>query len=272
MRNAYWDKNRRLLIFWVQKSACTAVSHWFGRGVLGVRHMSGGPRAWLIANGYRHDANAALRLLIHQAEHSIAFVRHPFDRLISSYVNKFVTYYGEPIDSFDKLEIFAKTLYCKLKAVDEEEARRDYRGLTLLEFLRAIETICTAAGLRDPELDFHFNRQYPTLFAKRGALPQEVVDVNHLNDALVRINQRYGLSFFPPRSNETRYTSTRVGCNIDVSSLDLASGAKTLSREGFISSETIVLARHAHGPDYDAFGFPETPSWVERMLSVTRQA
>jgi hypothetical protein len=268
MRNAYWDTNRGLLVFWVQKSACTAVSHWFGRGVLGVRHMSGGPRAWLIANGYRHDADAALRLLIQKAEHSIAFVRHPLDRLISSYANKFVTYYGEPIASFDKLEIFAKALYCKVRAVDEEEAVRDYRGLTFLEFLHAIETICTAAGQREPDLDFHFNRQYPALFAKRGALPHEIVDVDHLSEAFARINQRYGISFVPARFNETRYMSTRAGCNIDVSSLELASGAKPLSREGFISSETIALARQAHGPDYEAFGFSDT-SWVERTLSVT---
>jgi hypothetical protein len=91
-----------------------------------------------------------------------------------------VTYYDEPIDSFEKLEIFAKALYCKVKAVDEEEAKHHYRGLTFLEFLRAIENVCKAAGRQEPELDFHFNRQYPALFAKRGTLPHEIVDVAHL--------------------------------------------------------------------------------------------
>jgi hypothetical protein len=235
--------------------------------VIGNNNPEGGPRAWLIANGYNHKPKAALRLLKDEAEHSIAFVRHPFERLISAYTNKFVMYYDRPIDTFEKLEEFAKTLYCKVKFVDADEASRDYRGLTFLEFLTAVSDASKAAGNKEPALDFHINRQYPALFAKHRALAHEIVDVQNLNDSLARINQRYGISFLPEQPNKTAYASAcRVRPLIDVSSLAFARSEAALSREGFVTADTIALARRAHGPDYVAFGYPDAPSWAEGLL------
>jgi hypothetical protein len=132
--------------------------------------------------------------------------------------------------------------------------------------LTAIENVCVSAGAREPELDFHFNRQYPSFYAERGLLADEIVDVQHLNEALTRINQRYAISYIPLMFNETRYaTSGRVGSRINVPSVSLAS-EQLVSRESFVARETLALVRNAHSLDYEGFGFPDAPGWAEKLL------
>ena len=268
MRNAYWDDGRKLLVFWTPKSACTAVSNWFARGLLGLQipKGSGGARAWLIDNGYRHRPESAVKLAKTQASHSIAFTRHPFDRLISAYVNKFVVFKDARLVRFDQLEEFAKQLYCRIRSVTPAAARRSYDGITFEEMLVAIDEACRTAGKREPDLNGHVNRQYPVIFADHGVVPAEIVDIASMNDELDRINARYGVDYLPAKTNSTTYRGDGSSPLWNVKSADLAASGVPLSKQGFVTSDTIALARRSHAVDYEVFGYADAPAWASMLV------
>jgi hypothetical protein len=270
MRNAYWDAQRRLLVFWVPKSACTVVAHWYARGLLGLGKVDGGPRAWLIKNGHNLRYPEALDVARQHQAHSIAFIRHPFDRLISAYLNKFVVFKDEPLDRFEKLELFAQRLYCKIKGLKPGKAAESYQGISFLELLHEIDRHISAAGSSESDLNGHINTQYPTMYRDAGYKPDEIFDIADLNQSLAILNQRYSCSYIPPaRSNATTYSKWSGEYLADISSKVLARERIPVSKEGFASDATIKLARHAHAIDYQVFGFDNCPRWYRETGQTT---
>jgi hypothetical protein len=262
MRNAYWDAQRRLLVFWVPKSACTAVANWYARGLLGHRRLEGGPRAWLIKNHHNLRYPEALEVARRHDAHSIAFIRHPFDRLISAYLNKFVVYKDKPITRFEDLEAFAQRFYCRVKGMKPKAAAKNYEGITFLELLREIDAEVANAGGGEADLNGHINTQYPLLYRQAGFIADEIYDVASLNAILAKLNERYGGTYLPPtHSNATNYSPHSGEFIGDVPSKALAEEGILISKQGFASNESLALARRAHALDYEAFGFTVAPPW-----------
>jgi len=256
MRKAFWDRERKLLVFWSPKCACTAVSWWFAHGLVGVERPTGGPRKWLQMNGYTLSASKAATVAKKHDVHIIAIVRHPFDRLVSCYLNKFVNYNGRPLHSFSTLEVFAKQFYLQSMTIE-----RGYTGLSFRNFLQGIITM---RGSDEDQLNIHFNVQYARELREQGIKPHRIIRVEALNEELTALNAELGIDYIPEIHNSTSYAPTSAEVAVGALSTELAALPAAPHKRAFMTLETIALAHEAHAPDYEAFGYPMLPGWAAR--------
>lgn len=254
-RSAYVDHNRRLLLYWSAKSACSAIMQWFSIGILGQhRCQTGDRRKWLRDNGYQIGHEEALDQA-HAGYRSVAFVRDPFDRIVSAYLDKFVVHRGAPIVEFCHLYPFAKSFYCKVKRVSPSEAEQDYEGLSFVEFLTYVHHRITHAN-GDCALNEHFNTQRPLLYDSVNFQYDEVHDVRNLDESMKTFNREFGVTFLPGRVNSNSYGSQPgQGFIGETASIDLARKLPEISRSRFANDHTVSLVSEAFSIDYRAFSF-----------------
>lgn len=249
MQMSFYDPASGLMVFWSRKSACTAVAEWFARSVVGI--AQGSPRDRLAERGFLHTASASLKI-VPEVTRSIGFVRDPVQRVLSGYLNKFVLYRGKPIFAFDQLEPLSRRAYLQATGMTEQEAGRDYDGLSLMQILDYMEHFCN--GPNEDGMDPHFSPQYALPFRRRAILPDEVHDVASLNEALGDINARLGFSGLPGRSNASPWGGLSRGDLTTVSSVELARMGEIAKTDLDTPAVRAAVAR-AHAVDYEAFGY-----------------
>jgi len=262
-RHAFVDHRTRLLVFWTPKVGCTSLAHWFVLGALGkkkgfVRDTAyTGAREWLVGEGYSVDFEEAYDLAVHRGYDSCIVARHPVARAISAYIDKFVLHEGRPLDSRAALQDFAAKEYDRWTRSWFRLLPSRYRGLSFVEFLTHINRAVVArrAG-REARLNHHWNAQVPFYFRERGFRYGTVFQLERFGDAIAWLNARYGVEVeMPRRFNATTYgTESRAGLEA-VSSLELCRKPEWLTRENFISPETLDLIERAYAIDYEYFGY-----------------
>lgn len=266
MRRAYVDHQKKLLVLWSPKSACTAVAIWFAFGLLGVsqaalRKSGLDMRDFLIEKGHHLADQMIIPYLDTTSSlgadyHVVAFTREPFARALSCYVNQFVHYYGRRLTAFDDLRGFAQHFYCEVHGVDTAEARASYRGLSFHEFLEHIEARVASRGTREPRLNIHFNTQVPFSLADTGVHVDTVYDVAHSDAAFAELNRRYGGSFIPGRPNSSPHGSSEGDPVSELSSVELASLPELPDRARFRTDHAVAVTQRAFAIDYDFLCYP----------------
>lgn len=256
-RQAYIDRDRNLLIFWSPKCACSAIVKWWYHNIVGETLAAKGlplslERRWLHQHGYQVPYTAFKRIDFGQFL-KIAVCRHPFDRAVSGYIDKFVGRNKRKVDRYETLDGFAADFWRDVRGVSPEDAPARYDGLSFLEFLRAIETRIAERGEGEPVLNPHWNTQAP--FSLNGATYDRICDVSDLEEVFADLNARFGFSHLPPVIRTTDYGDFDGAALWDVSSLDLARSARPLNRENFRSPETEAIIRNAYDIDFRTFGY-----------------
>lgn len=257
-RQAYVDDDRKLLIFWSPKCGCSAIVEWWYAGPVGkAADEEEVPRAkarhWLHSQGYERRLKQLARLDL-PAFHKIVIARHPFDRAVSAYIDKFVGRHGRWKDEYQKLEGFAAEFWRQIRGVDLTDHQDSYDGLTFLEFLEAINERVLSRGDSEPKLNSHWNTQVP--FAFDMAPPyDDVYDIQELTGALSKINDIYGFTYVPGVRRSIDYGSFDGQFAGDISSLTLAREGRRLNRRNFYSAETEKMIRSAYDIDFRTFSY-----------------
>lgn len=226
-RQAYILPNHNLTVFWTPKAACTTIVHKICLEILKVNrdelvNETGGMRGWLIGNGYWYEGNQAAKITIERNYTSIALIREPYDRLVSSFTNKFIKNASGPITSFQELEIFAQEFYCEIKGHKLNESKFPYTGLTFREFATAVTTKIESRRGKEPNLDSHWNTQIPFSFIDNDFNYNHIYNLESSSAFFSKLSELVNQPLTNEKLNATKYSEPTNELLVDVRSIDIA--------------------------------------------------
>jgi hypothetical protein len=258
-RQAYVDRGRKLMIFWSPKCGCSAIARWWWTGPLGrtldETEPLGDARRWMRENGCRVKYSE-MRPADFPHYRKIAVSRHPFDRAVSGFIDKFVgRQQHKRILGYDRLTPFAQQFWREVRAVSEADAPRLYDGLSFVEFLDAVNEVVFRCAAGEPNLNHHWNTQVPLALLPRAPFYDSVHDISALGELFASLNNEFGFSLVPGVENATDYGAFDGRCLAEASSLDLARDGRSLSRENFRSPMTDAMVLRAYDIDFVTFGY-----------------
>ena len=213
-REFFIFEDKRLVYLVLSKVACTSIKTAIGRsyGIDSARDMD--------IHTSRHWKRMRGRIgKEHEEYYKFAFVRNPFDRLVSCYRDK-VIYRGP--DEVYRRPYFDKYLF-DIPA-----------NISFAEFVRRIVRI------PDYLADRHFKSQYSSLYRKGRPLVDYVGKFEHLARDWERLATRYGFETSLARKH---VSSTKKGVRSDY-------------RE-YYSAELAALVYERYKDDVEAFGYEQ---------------
>lgn len=234
-RDAYVLHDKKLVVFWTPKAACTSLVRYIVsdvRGIedwkseviehnrraslkgwvksvlfsLGLRKKLGfytDQRAWLNVNGYRFDGTKAADLA-REGYRSIALIREPYDRLVSAYWSKFVvrTANGDAIRQQSDMERFAWRFYSDWRQrVHGEADPTNFTGLTFREFVTHVCDCIDDPGLPETHLDFHWNTQIPRSFHEQDFRYDDLFELRQSKAFFARLSELCGTPMSKRKAN-----------------------------------------------------------------------
>ncbi|MGR5342248.1 sulfotransferase family 2 domain-containing protein [Vibrio astriarenae] len=246
-RNAYVDHDNKIVLFWSPKCACSSTVSIFCDNILGGV-AKGKKRTWLKNNGYHIHPTQIEKALgyVFCGYKSVAVVRNPYSRIVSSYINKFYFYQGNGISSFECLERFSKNLYHYCNKGNLE----NYQGLSFELFLDEILGRKKKGRTLDPHWDTQMSESIISDISFDYIVKCESfeLDMKYFCDS-------EGFEFKPlPRVNETNYpsdfskSSLYFGC---ISSVDILSDKIALGKDNLLSCKTVKLINEIYQVDFD---------------------
>lgn len=267
-RQAYVLQDHKLIIFWTQKAACTSVSSLVARQILNasvqdIKESGGrGPRGYLNKKGYYIEGDKARQIAEENDYTTVALIRDPYDRLISAYSNKFLFYKNQELDSFEKLEPFARAFYkqVRLRMHGEKDGAQNYMGVSFAEMVTMICEMIDKRGKREPKLNNHFSTQVPFSFYEAGFTYDHLFNLKELDRFLATISELTGKSLSMPHSNTTRYSDENVKDISHESSLEILKKYNAVSKRQFDSEDLKQQIRERFVPDYRYMENPQVSS------------
>lgn len=204
-RNAFIDRQRKLIVFWSPKCGCTTVARWFIHGVLqetqAFRASGQHALAWLDVHGHYLGHPEAYPLAVGGGYHTVLFTRNPQARLASAFINKFYVSRGDELRSITSLEPFARSFLQETGLVGGPA--ESYAGISFQQFVEAL-TIARRTGRR---VDHHWDTQFPlpSEYVLRHPTPDHVVRLEALEADFAAVASALGIP--PPKhvGNRTEY-------------------------------------------------------------------
>lgn len=237
----YICKNKKLILLWSPKVACTTLHNWFVRDICEIQGLDD-PR--VLANKNNIPKNLTPEKILNEYKdfQTFLFIRDPIYRCISCFINKFIFYRNQKLKSMDQLENFSFNLIKNYNSEIND-------GITFNEYLEAIKY-----GINIKKINHHFSTQIniPKLkaYLKNGKI--KIYNINNLNDTLKKINKDnnienkiYGKSNCSPYKINSDYKDiTNIKC-FDIK-------IKDLSIKNFKSSFDKI--KEIYKNDYDYIG------------------
>lgn len=212
----YQIKEKRLLIAWSPKCACTSIARWATElnGLERNNQNNHARRVVLRTEGCKVNISAAVNAPMETWESIAIAYRNPLGRLVSAFVNKFLISNGKPVKPAN---LHARNLFPVRHII--QSSTSSYEGIkdpsysidpptaniSLAHFLSYITDESVPLDLLNP----HFRpqiinrpslQQLLRLMEKRFVFPLKTE--RFVND-LARINAFIGSDYIPPRSNES---------------------------------------------------------------------
>tara|TARA_R110002020_G_scaffold474869_1_gene707783 strand:- start:2428 stop:3231 length:804 start_codon:yes stop_codon:yes gene_type:complete len=243
-RQSYVLEDNNLVVYWSPKAACTTVVNQIFYEVLGlsdgfINNANSDARGYLGKN-YQKNALQSMNDCKNRGFTSIGLIREPYDRLISAYINKFVTYHGSNIDEESKLEPFALNFYNNvlLREGIVEDSLGDYKGISFKQFVSGICHVIDVNAQGEPNLDHHWNTQIPFLYRECGFRYDYLFELSDTDAFFEKLGELSGTKLTNKKLNVSSYSESSVTEDFtDLSSLELQ--AKTsLSKEN-LSNNTL---------------------------------
>lgn len=260
MQRCVIDWNVGIVFFWSPKCGSTTLARFF-MVRLGVdpAEISGGVRPWLTKHGYIGDFPIGYRLCTERGFRGIAIARHPFTRLVSSYIDKFVVHRRKRISSLEDLEPFARAFYLDL-ATRSSRSTTSYEGFSFQEFVGYLREVGVDKQ-RLETLDPHWHPQAPAGSFDLGQLYDDVIQVDRqpLDLALGEIYGEEIAAQDVGRHNATTYATRRLKAGadlVDVNSLDLP---WKFMPQNFYSDGVAADIDTLYRQDFEFFGYGQDP-------------
>ena len=245
--NVFVEHNRKILLFWSQKCACTSIAHWFSKKILEQDYSLAQLRQSDHCISYSESTN-----LVDAGYTTIFLCRNPYNRSVSAFTNKF---YWHPrrggCDQFDNLEEFSKELvrYAKLE--------ENFCGISFIQYLNTVRDMMAHSVF----INRHWERQIPRhdnyrfkpdFLIKQESFKQDLDVVNdHLN--------------IPPWSskpiNASSYQEDFIQSKelLDrVPSAQILENKIALNKENLLSSEAKLLIQEIYAEDFSFFNYDLT--------------
>lgn len=265
--NAFVDHYRKLVVFWSPKCACTAVASWFENGVLSTNpclknirnKKSINSRKWLIDNGYLYNYIQAWHLIKEFNYYSVQFTRHPASRLVSAYINKFVTYQGKSLSSLEHLEPFSRKVVRQIYLAKGWEID-NYRGIRFIDLIEYLEEkmiripkSVSGESLLDPHWDTQLPRRYETCVEKADFIVhQESFDLD-----LKSLNTNLSINFIPKKENSSKFISSEEyeGLLSEKFSSEINDLDVKLKPDNFLDIDILQRLKTIYKIDYEYFKY-----------------
>jgi len=250
------DYKKKIVYFWSPKVACTAFTDWFYFEYLKLAEWSEDKtfaRASLAAMGYSTHYETGCQLCMNLGFTSVALVRHPATRSLSAFINKFVNYQGTSLDSFDKLEGFARNFAAEIYKYNKWDISQ-YSGISFREYLDFIKLKVDRNPDR-PQLNNHWSIQSAPDFSKRGFRYNYILKLEDMEYTQRVISDLSGMDVKFRRSNESVY-GQGVGRDLStLRSLNLLPEYRKFSRGDFLTDSVLDYINQIYAADMSAFGY-----------------
>ena len=236
-RHSYVLPEQKLVVFWTPKAACSSVAEAVARSVLSAKELknltpdSGGPRVLLNQLGYMKSGPEGRQIAEKRGYQSWAVIRDPYDRLISAYINKFVTYNNRPIYTYRDMEPFAfQFVRDNAKALGlrrKPSLRNKWMGMSFRCFVTTVCDVIDKTPDRGRALNQHWNTQIPEAFRKAEFDFDNVYILKTINRFFKTLEAETGVALQIPKRNVSPYKIEIRQNYCDLSSLEI------LEKDGF---------------------------------------
>ena len=245
---AYVSHEKKIVVLWSPKCACTSVVDWFYTGVLQLDKKIS-KRVFLTEN-HLATAHQAKLYCENDGYKSVAVVRNPTSRSSSAYLNKFLYRNGKPISGYDGLETLSQTLYTQFKEYDNIETE-EYVGLSFYDYLRFIKHIQKT----HKKINDHWNIQF-----SENMEFDFLVKVEDFNTQLASVNDKLGISdYIPRRLNSTGNPGLDDLGEHEVvdktSSVKLLNDNLFVTKRNILSEDCMELIKQIYSIDFEKFGY-----------------
>ncbi|WP_366552614.1 sulfotransferase family 2 domain-containing protein [Aquibaculum sediminis] len=240
-RRGFPSEENKTIYFWSPKCACTTLFRTlafnFGRG---NRHYLRNSLRW-----------AKCRPFIRAGYRTVVITRHPVDRAISAYLNKFVIHRKKAV-TLETMESFSRELFLFHRAHFGGDPKTN--DLSFEEFVDAIEL---QHHLRDSgklqKINPHWDTQAPP-GAKRGSY-DVVAKVENFPADMKRMCEETGIKYLDASANKTP-VATGVAEYLGATPANLLDiGA--LSHENFVTENIRRRLFKIYQRDFEIFGYAD---------------
>lgn len=287
-RNAYVLPAHKLVVFWTQKAACTAIVNVLCDDVIGLETISrrpegGGRRAylqnaaaytveralrmpyqrrwtlkvdrrrWLTGNGYYMQGTDAATLAKRDGYTTIAMIRDPYDRLLSAFLNKFVNKRGLPLHRLGDLEWFARDFYLEWQQAQVATTADGYAGISFHDMVSHVCDQLDDPRVSDTHLNKHWNTQIPPAFAESEFRYNFLFDTTRSDAFFRKLSELSETSLNVKhlnRSSKSETPARAVEPLVHANSISLAD-RRDIAKNSFDDPALKARVRHSFRIDYE---------------------
>ncbi len=248
-RSAFADHPTRTVIFWSRKAACTSLFK-----TLMQRYPEAQGHTNFFFSGLEWPG--ALKLIESNGYKSVIVARHPVNRSISCYLNKFCVRHGRSLADPDRLEGFSKDLLVRSHDVIPRSGNRN--DLTFEGFL---DTIAWEHQNREnpnaATINPHWDTQVPPIFLSKKFNYDTVVHVEDFDTEFGAFCTENGLEYTPAAHNSTPKAKGSAGYLGNIPADEL--GAQSYDFNSFINRKTLKKIYDIYEVDFKMFGYDRHP-------------
>jgi len=253
-----WDQG--IVFFWSPKCGSTTLARFLAvRMGVNPREISGGIRPWMTRQGHIASFPVGYRLCTARDFRGVAVTRHPYTRLVSAYLDKFVTHRGKQLRSLNALEPFAQALYIDF-AGRNDRSTTAYDGMSFSEFVAYLHDVGVTQQ-RIESLNPHWQPQAPVDTFELGNLYDDVVkfDRQPLEAALSEIYGEEITAEHVGRHNATKYAPRRPKAPADLAAVNSLELPAKFQPKNFHSAESAAKIHALYHQDFALFGYDHDP-------------
>jgi hypothetical protein len=263
-RDAFVFPEKEAVVFWSRKAGNTSLTNWIADVVL---QNEGGERMRQRAMKQRGDLrirfHEALDLVQKKKYESYILARDPYGRIVSSFVEKFIRYRDEPMDSLAAVKNFSARTFLQIMEMkglsgSRHDYAENYPGISFVDFLEFIRARVRAPGEDgEPDLNGHFNTQVPLFFDGRLRY-DHVLQLEKMPEAIAPLAARLGTDVpFPHlRSNPAgKGTPDAPADHSQITSMELIRADTVPSAATLLNDHTRGLIREAFEIDFRLLGY-----------------
>jgi len=240
----------KAVFFWSQKAACTTLFNFL------ADNMDERPKSKSYFHVHSQGYRRCVEAIESQGYRAVMLARHPVNRAISAYFNKFCVYRGERLLSRADLEPFAQELhdlYC-----DRNGAPREANTMSFEAYLDTVNHLHGTRKTPTSPLNGHWDTQVPPFYKELKLRHDTIVHVENLDAEMADLAEHLGLRYQKRAMNRTAVAKTPGNHYLGACPAPEVS-ALPFGYDNFITPQTIAKIRAIYAVDFKVLRYPPDP-------------